>query len=103
MTLPAPIKVLLLEGINTKVIDTFEHAGFQVEYFAKALDEDTLKEKIKNVHVVGIRSKTLLSKDVLSCAKDLLVIGCFCIGTNQIDVEFATTKGVPFFNLDLRV
>ncbi|KAJ3118658.1 hypothetical protein HDU96_010642 [Phlyctochytrium bullatum] len=87
------IKVLLLEGVNKTGVNILKNAGFEVEYFAKALPEDQLKEKIKDVHAVGIRSKTMLTADVLKEAKELLVIGCFCIGTNQVDIEYATSRG----------
>ena len=68
--------------------------GYQVEFHAKALPEDVLKEKIADVHAIGIRSKTQLTADILKHAKNLLVIGCFCIGTNQVDIEYAAHRGV---------
>lgn len=66
----------------------------QVETYTKALVGDELIEKIKDVHVIGIRSKTKLTKAVLDEAKNLLAIGCFCIGTNQVDLKHAANKGV---------
>nr|KAJ3422104.1 hypothetical protein HK105_001155 [Polyrhizophydium stewartii] len=88
------IKVLLLEGVNETGVKILKNAGYQVETFAKALPEETLKEKIKDVHAIGIRSKTQLTADVLKEAKKLMAIGCFCIGTNQVDLEYAAAHGV---------
>lgn len=65
-----------------------------METHAKALVGEELIQKIKDVHVIGIRSKTKLTKDVLDHAKKLLGIGCFCIGTNQVDLKAAANKGV---------
>lgn len=91
-------KILLLEGVNKSGIELFEKEGFEIESHPKALDPEILKEKIKHVHAVGLRSKTKLTKEILQEAKNLLVIGCFCIGTNQVDLEFAASKGVAVFN-----
>jgi D-3-phosphoglycerate dehydrogenase len=88
------IKILLLEGVSPKGVQILENAGYKVEYHTKALDESVLMEKIKDVSVIGIRSKTQLTANVLKEAKNLLVIGCFCIGTNQVDLEFAAKRGV---------
>jgi D-3-phosphoglycerate dehydrogenase len=65
-----------------------------VETYSKALVGDELIEKIRDVHVIGIRSKTKLTKQVLQQAKNLLAIGCFCIGTNQVDLQAAAKQGV---------
>jgi D-3-phosphoglycerate dehydrogenase len=65
-----------------------------VETFTKALGGNELIEKIRDAHVIGIRSKTKLTKEVLDHAKNLLVIGCFCIGTNQVDLQAAAKSGV---------
>ncbi|PVU99244.1 hypothetical protein BB560_005542, partial [Smittium megazygosporum] len=92
------IKVLLLEGINQKAVNRLKSTGFQVESLTKSLSEEELIEKIKDVHAVGIRSKTQLNKNVLEHADKLIVIGCFCIGTNQVDLEFAASKGISVFN-----
>ncbi|KAI9205509.1 uncharacterized protein BJ171DRAFT_441233 [Polychytrium aggregatum] len=92
------IKILLLEGVNKTGIDILTKAGFQVEAHAKALPKDVLLEKIKDVHAVGIRSKTQLTAEVLAAAKKLRVIGCFCIGTNQVDLEYAANHGIAVFN-----
>jgi D-3-phosphoglycerate dehydrogenase len=92
------IKVLLLEGLNITGQDILRNAGYQVECHPKALELAVLKEKIKDVHAIGIRSKTHLTAQVLKCAEKLRVIGCFCIGTNQVDLEYAAQKGVSVFN-----
>ncbi|RKP06284.1 hypothetical protein THASP1DRAFT_35174 [Thamnocephalis sphaerospora] len=92
------IRVLLLENVNEVAVEHLKAQGFEVEFHTKALPEDVLKEKIRNVHVVGIRSKTLLTADILKEAKQLLAIGCFCIGTNQVDLETAAKQGIAVFN-----
>ncbi|KAJ1959145.1 D-3-phosphoglycerate dehydrogenase 2 [Dipsacomyces acuminosporus] len=92
------IKILLLENVSPKAVEILKKAGYQVEFHAKALDKDTLIEKIKDVHAVGIRSKTRLTEEVLSHAHKLLTIGCFCIGTNQVDLEYAASRGICVFN-----
>lgn len=91
------IKVLLLESISQSAIDILAKEGFQVESVHKLSDND-LKEKIKEVHIIGVRSKTKLSSSILEEAKKLLAVGCFCIGTDQTDLEFAASKGIPVFN-----
>ncbi|KAJ2165044.1 D-3-phosphoglycerate dehydrogenase 2 [Coemansia sp. RSA 353] len=92
------IKILLLENISQKAVDILNKAGYQVEFHTKALDKDALIEKIKDVHVVGIRSKTKLTQEVLSHANKLIAIGCFCIGTNQVDLTYAASRGICVFN-----
>ncbi|CAG8636845.1 4671_t:CDS:2, partial [Acaulospora morrowiae] len=92
------IKILLLENVNQSAVEILTKAGYQVETHDKALPEDVLIEKIREVHCIGIRSKTKLTSKVLREAKKLLVIGCFCIGTNQVDLDFAAKKGVAVFN-----
>ncbi|KAJ1547861.1 hypothetical protein HK096_010252 [Nowakowskiella sp. JEL0078] len=92
------IKILLLEGPSQNGVKILKGAGYQVEYHTKALPKDQLIEKIKDVHVVGIRSKTLLTEEVLGHAKNLVVIGCFCIGTNQVDLKYASSRGIAVFN-----
>ncbi|KAI9336221.1 hypothetical protein DFJ73DRAFT_850773 [Zopfochytrium polystomum] len=95
---PKKIKALLLEGVSKTGVKLLEEAGFEVEYHLKALPTDTLKQKIKDAHIVGIRSKTLLTADVLKEAANLRVIGCFCIGTNQVDLKYAAANGIAVFN-----
>ncbi|MDC6272006.1 phosphoglycerate dehydrogenase, partial [Acetobacter pasteurianus] len=92
------IKILLLENVNQTAINIFKGQGYQVEFYKSSLPEEELIEKIKDVHAIGIRSKTKLTEKVLKQAKNLVVIGCFCIGTNQVDLEFAAKLGVAVFN-----
>ncbi|KAI0852264.1 hypothetical protein F5Y00DRAFT_192208 [Daldinia vernicosa] len=92
------IKILLLENVNQSGRDILTGQGYQVEFHKSSLPEDQLIEKIRDVHVVGIRSKTKLNEKVLREAKNLLVIGCFCIGTNQVDLEYAAHHGIAVFN-----
>ena len=93
------IKVLLLEGVSASAVESFHRAGYsQVELHAKSLPEAELRQRIADAHIVGIRSRTQLTEDVLAQAKRLLAVGCFCIGTNQVDLVAARKLGVPVFN-----
>ncbi|GIL21608.1 MAG: hypothetical protein BroJett042_01210 [Bacteroidota bacterium] len=92
------IHVLLLENVHPFAVDAFKAEGFSVETYPAGLDEDELCEKIKNVSVLGIRSKTMVTAKVLANANKLMTIGAFCIGTNQIDLKEATKRGVAVFN-----
>ncbi|ODV90515.1 hypothetical protein CANCADRAFT_31443 [Tortispora caseinolytica NRRL Y-17796] len=92
------MKVLLLENINKTAIDILNQQGYQVEVYKTSLDEEELIEKIRDVHAIGIRSKTKLTAKVLREAKNLVAIGCFCIGTNQVDLEYAARHGIAVFN-----
>jgi len=92
------ISVLLLENIHPHAVELFRSEGYQVESFAGGLDEDELCEKIKNVSILGIRSKTMLTAKVLEHANKLISVGAFCIGTNQIDLETCLKKGIAVFN-----
>ncbi len=92
------IKVLLLENVHPAAVEAFEEQGFDVEFHKGAMDEDELIEKIKDVSIIGIRSKTNITKKVLENADKLMSIGAFCIGTNQIDIKTATEKGIAVFN-----
>ncbi|KAI5969250.1 SER33 [Candida margitis] len=92
------IKILLLENVNQTAINIFKGQGYQVEFYKSSLPEEELLEKIKDVHAIGIRSKTKLTEKILKQAKNLVVIGCFCIGTNQVDLDFAAKSGVAVFN-----
>ncbi|MBO8416758.1 MAG: phosphoglycerate dehydrogenase [Proteobacteria bacterium] len=93
------IKFLLLEGVDPSSVDVLKNAGYNnVEYVKKALDGDELLERISNVHFLGIRSRTKLTAEVLSHAKKLVAVGCFCIGTNQVDLQAAAKLGIPVFN-----
>ena len=93
------IKFLLLEGVHPSAVATLEQAGYQnIELHKKALPAPELKEAIASAHFVGIRSRTQLSSEILESARKLVAVGCFCIGTNQVDLEAATQRGVPVFN-----
>ena len=93
------IKVLLLEGVSRSALDTFRQAGYtQIEFHEKSLPEDELRERIADAHIVGIRSRTHLTAEVLAEARRLIAVGCFCIGTNQVDTAEAERLGVPVFN-----
>ena len=93
------IKVLFLENISEKAVQYFKLQGYaDVKKVAGALSEEELIKVIKDVHILGIRSKTFISKKVLDSAKKLQAIGCFCIGTNQVDMKACKQKGVAVFN-----
>ena len=93
------IKVLFLENISEKAVQYFKVQGYtDVKKVAGALSEEELIKVIKDVHILGIRSKTFISKKVLDHAKKLQAIGCFCIGTNQVDLKACKQKGVAVFN-----
>ena len=93
------IKVLLLEGLHPSSLQSFQSAGYEnVEMIKTSLAEEELIEKIKDVHFIGIRSRTDLNERVLAAANKLVAIGCFCIGTNQVDLKAAQQKGIPVFN-----
>ena len=92
------IKILLLENVHPAALENLSRDGFSVELVKHSLPEEELIEKIKGVHVLGIRSKTQVTQTVLDAADKLLVVGAFCIGTTQIDLEYASKKGVAVFN-----
>src|SRR6186713_2376724 len=93
------IRILFLENISDAAVKNFSgHAYSNVEKITKALTEDDLIKEIKDVHILGIRSKTQITKRVLDAAKKLQAIGCFCIGVNQVDLKQATKNGVVVFN-----
>lgn len=93
------IKVLFLENISEKAVQYFKIQGYSdVKKMGGALSEEELMKAIKDVHILGIRSKTFISKKVLESAKKLQAIGCFCIGTNQVDMKACKQKGVAVFN-----
>jgi D-3-phosphoglycerate dehydrogenase len=93
------IKILFLENISEKAVERFREQGYtQIKKLSGALSEAELIKEIKDVHLLGIRSKTLITKKVLAEAKKLQAIGCFCIGVNQVDLKNATNKGVAVFN-----
>lgn len=93
------IRFLLLEGIHQSALDTLHKNGYDnIETLKGSLSEDELRKKIKGVHFIGIRSRTQLSESVFQAANKLLAVGCFCIGTNQVDLAAAQTLGIPVFN-----
>ena len=93
------IKILLLEGLHQSAVDTLKSQGYDnIEYLKTSLPEEELIEKIKDVHFIGIRSRTQLNRKVLQHANKLVAVGCFCIGTNQVDLEAAKEKGTVVFN-----
>lgn len=92
------IKVLLLENVHEDAVKIMKNEGYNVETYAGAMDEEELAEKIKDVSIIGIRSKTQLTKKVLDNANRLIAVGAFCIGTNQIDLAECVRKGIAVFN-----
>ncbi len=92
------IKVLLLENIHASAQEMMRAEGFSVEVVTKALKEAELAERLADVHLLGIRSKTQVTAKALEGARRLLSIGCFCIGTNQVDLGAAELAGAPVFN-----
>jgi D-3-phosphoglycerate dehydrogenase len=93
------IKILLLEGVHSSAIAVLQEAGYtNIEYHKGSLSEAELLEAIQDAHFVGIRSRTNLTENVINAAKKLVGIGCFCIGTNQVDLSAAAKRGIPVFN-----
>lgn len=93
------IKFVLLEGVHTSAVDALNAAGYSnVEYVKTALSGDSLLSAIKDAHFLGIRSRTQLTEEVFAAASKLVGVGCFCIGTNQVDLKSAAARGIPVFN-----
>ena len=93
------IRVLLLEGMHQSAVQSFKSSGYtNIEYLKTALDDAELEKKIKDAHIVGIRSRTQLTSEILRKAKKLFAIGCYSIGTNQVDLKAAKILGIPVFN-----
>lgn len=93
------IKILLLEGLHQSTLDTLQANGYEnIEYLKTSLPEDELIAKIKDVHFIGIRSRTQLTENVIAAANKLVAVGCFCIGTNQVDLVATQKRGIPVFN-----
>lgn len=93
------IKILLLEGLHQSAVQSFKNQGYSnIEYLKTSLPEEELIERIKDVHFIGIRSRTQLTENVLAAADKLVAIGCFCIGTNQVDLTAALKRAIPVFN-----
>lgn len=93
------IKVLLLEGIHQNAVDVLNASGYSsVKTLPKSLTGDALKTALKDVHFLGIRSRTDMTEEMLDAAPKLAAIGCYCIGTNQVDLKAAALRGIPVFN-----
>ncbi|EKO4006177.1 phosphoglycerate dehydrogenase [Vibrio fluvialis] len=93
------IKILLLEGLHPSSVEVLQAAGYSnIEYHKGSLEESELIEAIKDVHFIGIRSRTNLTENVINAADKLVAIGCFCIGTNQVNLSAAAKRGIPVFN-----
>ena len=93
------IRVLLLEGVNDSAVQLIEAAGYSnLTRLPKALDGEALHEAIKGVHLLGIRSRTQITPDLIEAADRLIAIGCFSVGTNQVDLDAARRSGIPVFN-----
>ena len=95
----ADLKVLLLEGVNYSAVELFANAGYRnIERLPKALDTDELREAIRHVDLIGIRSRTQLTHDIFAAGDRLIAVGCFSVGTNQVELDAARLRGVPVFN-----
>ncbi|TAY71781.1 phosphoglycerate dehydrogenase, partial [Rhizobium leguminosarum] len=93
------ISVLLMEGISQSAVDYFALSGYvNLTHLPKALDDKDLKSHIAEAHIVGIRSRTQLTEEIFSSAKKLMAVGCFSVGTNQVDLDAARRRGIPVFN-----
>lgn len=93
------IKILLLEGVHQSSIETLKAQGYSnIEFLKTSLPESELIEKIKDVHFIGIRSRTQLTENVFAHANKLVAVGCFCIGTNQVNLDAAKERGIVVFN-----
>ncbi len=93
------IKILLLEGLHPSTVEVLESAGYtNIEYHKGSLSDEELIEAVKDVHFIGIRSRTNLSEKVFQAANKLAAVGCFCIGTNQVNLKSAAKRGIPVFN-----
>ncbi|MEH6590328.1 MAG: phosphoglycerate dehydrogenase [Halioglobus sp.] len=93
------IKFLMLEGVHPSAIEVLRKAGYEnIDSHQKALPPQELKAAIANAHFVGIRSRTQLTQEIFDAANKLVAVGCFCIGTNQVDLQAATQRGISVFN-----
>jgi D-3-phosphoglycerate dehydrogenase len=90
---------LLLEGVNDSAVELFANSkSLNIERIPKALEGDALRQAVKGIDLLGIRSRTLLTGDILSGAGQLIAVGCFSVGTNQVDLDAARRRGIPVFN-----
>ncbi len=93
------IRILLLEGIHDSAVACFHDAGYRnIVRERGALEGDSLRDAIAGVHLLGIRSRTQITADMLAAADRLIAVGCFCIGTNQVDLAAARARAIPVFN-----
>ncbi|MCC2655804.1 MAG: serA [Panacagrimonas sp.] len=93
------IRVLLLEGVSQTAVRGFQAAGYtQIEFHEKSLPEKQLAERVAEAHIVGIRSRSNLTAPMFQNSRRLMAVGCFCIGTNQVDLSAAQARGIPVFN-----
>jgi D-3-phosphoglycerate dehydrogenase len=93
------IRILLLEGISATAVDSFRAAGYtNVEWHPAALPREQLLESVAKAHIIGLRSRTQLDAEVIAQARRLMAVGCFCIGTNQVDLDAAEERAIPVFN-----
>jgi D-3-phosphoglycerate dehydrogenase len=93
------IRILLLEGINDSAVELIKGAGYSsTTRLMTALDGDALDEAIRNAHIIGIRSRTQLTDEVFAHADRLIAVGCFSVGTNQVDLDAGRVRGIPVFN-----
>ncbi|HCH03193.1 MAG TPA: phosphoglycerate dehydrogenase [Vibrio sp.] len=93
------IKILLLEGLHPSSVEVLQSAGYaNIEYHKGSLSEEDLLEAVKDVHFIGLRSRTQLTQEVFDAAEKLVAVGCFCIGTNQVNLNAAAARGIPVFN-----
>ncbi|WP_320826476.1 phosphoglycerate dehydrogenase [Reinekea sp.] len=93
------IRILLLEGVHQSALDTLARAGYtNIDYVKGSLPEAELLERVKDVHFIGIRSRTQLTEAVFAAAERLVAVGCFCIGTNQVNLVAASERGIAVFN-----
>ncbi len=93
------IHVLLLEGISHTAVEYFKAAGYtNVIHLPKALDKDDLAKMIAHAHIIGIRSRTQLTEEIFAASNRLMAVGCFSVGTNQVDLKAARKRAIPVFN-----